>query len=40
MIKNLQSLNIDWDSLGEKIRDIEAGSWFHRVWNWFMGFFD
>ena len=40
MIKNLQGLNIDWSGLKDKIKGIDAGSWFHRVWNWFMGFFD
>lgn len=40
MIKNLQGLDIDWGGLKDKLQGIDAGSWFHKLWNWFMGFFD
>lgn len=40
MIKNLQGLNINWGGLKEKLQGIDAGGWFHRLVNWFMGFFD
>ena len=40
MIKNLQGLDIDWGGLKDKIKGIDAGSWFHRLYTWFMGFFD
>ncbi|MBE6028963.1 MAG: DUF1002 domain-containing protein [Clostridiales bacterium] len=40
MIKNLQGLNIDWGGLEEKLKGIDTGGWFHKLVNWFMGFFD
>ena len=40
MIKNLQGLDIDWGGLKEKLAGIDAGSWFQRLYRWFMGFFD
>lgn len=40
MIQNLQGLNIDWGGLKDKLQGINAGGWFHRLVEWFMGFFD
>lgn len=40
MVENLQGLDIDWGGLKDKIKGIDAGSWFSRLYNWFMGFFD
>lgn len=40
LVKNLQGLDIDWGGLKDKLQGIDAGGWFHRLVNWFMGFFD
>ena len=40
MVQNLQGLNIDWGGLKDKLQGINAGGWFHRLVEWFMGFFD
>ena len=40
MVKNLQGLNIDWGGLKEKLSQLGGSSWYQRLVNWFMGFFN
>ncbi|MBR0457447.1 MAG: DUF1002 domain-containing protein [Firmicutes bacterium] len=40
MVKNLQGLNIDWSGLKEKLNQISESSWYQRLLNWFMKFFE
>jgi len=40
MIKNLQGLNIDWGGLKEKLSAIGGSSWYQKLVDWFMKFFE
>ena len=40
MVKNLQGLNIDWGGLKEKLNQISESSWYQRLLDWFMRFFE
>jgi uncharacterized protein YpuA (DUF1002 family) len=40
MVKNLQGLNIDWGGLKEKLNQISESSWYQRLLDWFMKFFE